>query len=85
MWFVTSDSFCAVRLFLDGSSKSSHNYLFNLFLRFICPEMFQEIRIWVWGVCICVCAPRLRDTLVALGARSRHGVALEGNHIFAAF
>lgn len=32
-------------LVLDGSSKSSDNCSSNLFQRFICPEMFQEIRL----------------------------------------
>lgn len=54
VWFVTSNSFCSI-LFLDGSCQSSDNYSSNLFHRFICPKMFQEIRMWVWGVCVCVC------------------------------
>lgn len=53
VWFVTSNSFCSI-LFLDGSCQSSDNYSSNLFHRFICPKMFQEIRMWVWGVCVCV-------------------------------
>ena len=78
VWFVTSNSFCSILLFLDGSCQSSDNYSSNLFHRFICPEMFQEIRMWVWGVCVCVgvgvCVTSVLKTYTLLfgKARSKH-------------
>lgn len=74
MWFVTSNSFCAIHLFLEGSSKSSDNYSSNFFQRFICPEMFQEIRIWVCVQGVCVCCPLSYKPTLSL---SRQGASIE--------
>ena len=74
VWSDTSNSFCSILLFLDGSCQSSDNYSSNLFYRFICPKMFQEIRMWVWGMCVCVWPQSYKP---ALSSFERQGASIE--------
>ena len=50
--------------------------------------MFQEIRMWVWGVCVCVCvcvcvtSVLKTYTLLFRKARSKHWAAFQCNRKF---
>lgn len=70
-WTVAVLSIC----FLMDVAKALIIIHLISFQRFICPEMFQEIRIWVWvqGVCVCVC--------VALSLTSPHFLSRQGASI----
>lgn len=79
-WTVSVLSIC----FLMEVAKALIIIHLISFQRFICPEMFQEIRIWVWVqcVCVCVCCPQSYKRTLSLKARGKHWATFQCNHKF---